>query len=215
MTAESTQTAPRSRRALLAGAIGGLGVWAASAIGRAAPAEAAAGDPIRMGRAKRRRLVRRQPRSRTDSRQPTFRRPHSSARVPPSAASTRGPRGDRMGVGVVRHRADGLHEHRAVGLRARPRGACGPPAGPLAFWLLRRGIGSERHRHHRDRRSWPMQRDGGALRRRRAPDRLGGPSSTDTVSHRPQRDRDVVEDFVEHFPSAPPTDVGSDLSCAG
>ena len=49
MTAESTQTAPRSRRALLAGAIGGLGVWAASAIGRAAPAEAAAGDPIRMG----------------------------------------------------------------------------------------------------------------------------------------------------------------------
>ena len=50
MTAESTQAAPRSRRALLAGAIGGLGVWAASAIGRAAPAEAAAGDPIRMGR---------------------------------------------------------------------------------------------------------------------------------------------------------------------
>ena len=45
MTAESTHTAPRSRRALLAGAIGGLGVWAASAIGRAAPAEAAAGDP--------------------------------------------------------------------------------------------------------------------------------------------------------------------------
>ena len=50
MTTESTPTAPRSRRALLAGALGGLGVWAASAIGRAAPAEAAAGDPIRMGR---------------------------------------------------------------------------------------------------------------------------------------------------------------------
>jgi hypothetical protein len=50
VTAESTRTAPRSRRALLAGAIGGLGVWAASAIGRAAPADAAAGDPIRMGR---------------------------------------------------------------------------------------------------------------------------------------------------------------------
>src|SRR6187200_3328834 len=50
MTAESTQTSPRSRRALLAGAVGGLGVWAASAIGRAAPAEAAAGDPILMGR---------------------------------------------------------------------------------------------------------------------------------------------------------------------
>jgi hypothetical protein len=39
-----------SRRALLAGALGGLGAWAASAIGRAAPAEAAVGDPIRMGR---------------------------------------------------------------------------------------------------------------------------------------------------------------------
>ena len=50
MTTDSTQPSPRSRRALLAGAIGGLGVWAASAIGRAAPAEAAAGDPIRMGR---------------------------------------------------------------------------------------------------------------------------------------------------------------------
>jgi hypothetical protein len=50
MTTDSTQTSPRSRRALLAGAIGGLGVWAASAIGRAAPADAAAGDPIRMGR---------------------------------------------------------------------------------------------------------------------------------------------------------------------
>jgi hypothetical protein len=50
MTANTTPQPPRSRRALLAGAIGGLGVWAASAIGRAAPADAAAGDPIRMGR---------------------------------------------------------------------------------------------------------------------------------------------------------------------
>ena len=49
MTTESIQTSPRSRRALLAGALGGLGVWAASAIGRASPAEAAAGDSIRMG----------------------------------------------------------------------------------------------------------------------------------------------------------------------
>ena len=39
-----------SRRALLAGALGGLGAWTASVIGRAAPAEAAAGDTIRMGR---------------------------------------------------------------------------------------------------------------------------------------------------------------------
>jgi len=50
MTAPSTESSPRSRRALLAGAIGGLGVWAASAIGRAAPADAAAGDPLRIGR---------------------------------------------------------------------------------------------------------------------------------------------------------------------
>jgi hypothetical protein len=41
---------PSSRRALLAGAVGGLAAWAASAIGRADPAQAAAGDPIRMGR---------------------------------------------------------------------------------------------------------------------------------------------------------------------
>lgn len=41
---------PKSRRALLAGAVGGLGAWAASVVGRAAPVEAAAGDPIRMGR---------------------------------------------------------------------------------------------------------------------------------------------------------------------
>ena len=51
MTA-STQPESKSpsRRALLAGALGGLGAWAASAIGRASPVDAAAGDPIRMGR---------------------------------------------------------------------------------------------------------------------------------------------------------------------
>jgi hypothetical protein len=38
-----------SRRALLAGALGGLGAAAASMLGRASPVEAAAGDPIRMG----------------------------------------------------------------------------------------------------------------------------------------------------------------------
>ena len=41
---------PRSRRALLAGALGGLAAWAASTAARVSPAEAAAGDPIRMGR---------------------------------------------------------------------------------------------------------------------------------------------------------------------
>ena len=41
---------PSSRRALLAGALGGLAAWAASTAARVSPAEAAAGDPIRMGR---------------------------------------------------------------------------------------------------------------------------------------------------------------------
>jgi hypothetical protein len=50
MTAESTQSTPRSRRALLAGALSGLGAWAAAAAARVDPAAAAAGDPIRMGR---------------------------------------------------------------------------------------------------------------------------------------------------------------------
>ena len=46
----TTSTGPRSRRALLAGALGGLAAWAASTAARVNPAEAAAGDPIRMGR---------------------------------------------------------------------------------------------------------------------------------------------------------------------
>jgi hypothetical protein len=50
MTAHEVANEPRSRRALLAGLLGGAGVWAASMVSRAAPAEAAAGDPIRMGR---------------------------------------------------------------------------------------------------------------------------------------------------------------------
>jgi hypothetical protein len=47
--ASPTPTRPRTRRALLAGALGGLAAWAASAAGRADPTAAAAGDPIRMG----------------------------------------------------------------------------------------------------------------------------------------------------------------------
>jgi hypothetical protein len=50
MAVESTQSSLRSRRALLAGALGGLGAWAAAVAVRVDPAEAAAGDPIRMGR---------------------------------------------------------------------------------------------------------------------------------------------------------------------
>ena len=37
---------PRSRRALLAGALGGIGALAASAIGRVSPVQAATGDPV-------------------------------------------------------------------------------------------------------------------------------------------------------------------------
>ena len=43
------QARPRTRRALLAGALGGLGAWAASTIGRVSPASAAVGDPVRAG----------------------------------------------------------------------------------------------------------------------------------------------------------------------
>ena len=50
MTADSTHTSPRSRRALLAGALGGLAAWAASTASRVDPAAATTGDPIRMGR---------------------------------------------------------------------------------------------------------------------------------------------------------------------
>ena len=40
---------PRSRRALLAGVVGGLGAWLVSAAQRAMPAAAGVGDPIRQG----------------------------------------------------------------------------------------------------------------------------------------------------------------------
>jgi len=49
MLTTNPDTQSRSRRALLAGALGGLGAWALTAIGRASPVEAAAGDAIRMG----------------------------------------------------------------------------------------------------------------------------------------------------------------------
>jgi hypothetical protein len=53
MTAATSQQDRRSRRALLAGALGGLGTWAAAAAARVDPASAAVGDPIRMGRTNR------------------------------------------------------------------------------------------------------------------------------------------------------------------
>ena len=45
----STSAQPKSRRALLAGALGGLGAWAASAVGRASPVRAE-GEHIAIGR---------------------------------------------------------------------------------------------------------------------------------------------------------------------
>ena len=50
MTAHEVSNEPRSRRALLAGLLGGVGVWAAATVSQAGSALAAAGDPIRMGR---------------------------------------------------------------------------------------------------------------------------------------------------------------------
>jgi len=45
----SIQSATRSRRALLAGALGGLGAIAATAVGRVSPVRAANGDPVLVG----------------------------------------------------------------------------------------------------------------------------------------------------------------------
>ena len=47
--AEPTALAPRSRRAILAAALGGLAATAATALGRPAPASAAAGSPLIIG----------------------------------------------------------------------------------------------------------------------------------------------------------------------
>ena len=43
-------TAPRSRRSILAGALGGAGALIAASLGRAAPAAAATGDPLLLGK---------------------------------------------------------------------------------------------------------------------------------------------------------------------
>ena len=48
-TPVSTSAQPKSRRALLVGALGGLGAWAASAVGRASPVRAE-GEHIAIGR---------------------------------------------------------------------------------------------------------------------------------------------------------------------
>jgi hypothetical protein len=49
MTAHEASNEPRSRRAVLGGLLGGLGVWAASAIGRANPVRAVDGEPVLVG----------------------------------------------------------------------------------------------------------------------------------------------------------------------
>jgi hypothetical protein len=50
MALAQTRDQPRSRRALLAGALGGLGAWAAGAAARVDPVAAAPGDALRIGR---------------------------------------------------------------------------------------------------------------------------------------------------------------------
>ena len=50
MTAHEISNELRSRRALLGGMLGGVGAWAASAIGRVNLARAADGDPVLVGR---------------------------------------------------------------------------------------------------------------------------------------------------------------------
>lgn len=49
MTVDSTPTSPRSRRALLAGALGGFGAITAAALGRKQTVRADAGDPVIIG----------------------------------------------------------------------------------------------------------------------------------------------------------------------
>jgi hypothetical protein len=92
MTAIQSGSKSASRRALLAGALGGLGAWAASAIGRAAPVEAAAGDPIRMGQ------LNRAGGTSTDT--PTLPAPHSRssrwATVPPYGQAENSPCGRKL-----------------------------------------------------------------------------------------------------------------------
>jgi hypothetical protein len=50
MTTDLQDRPPRTRRALLAGVLGGIGAWVAATATRVDPAAAGAGDPIRMGR---------------------------------------------------------------------------------------------------------------------------------------------------------------------
>ena len=50
MTEDTSRDRQPSRRAMLAGVLGGLGAWVAAAAARVDPTAAAAGDPIRMGR---------------------------------------------------------------------------------------------------------------------------------------------------------------------
>ncbi len=46
---QTSTSKPRSRRALLAGALGGVGAWAVGVASRANPAQAASGDPLIIG----------------------------------------------------------------------------------------------------------------------------------------------------------------------
>lgn len=88
MSADSTPISRRSRRALMAGALGGLAAWAASTAARVSPVEAAAGDPIRMGRLNQARGT--STTLQTKASEPTFRAVQLSAGTAVRAEATSG-----------------------------------------------------------------------------------------------------------------------------
>ena len=105
MTAITRDNRARSRRALLAGALGGIGAWVAAAAARVDPAAAAAGDPIRMGRLNRAEGTSTELRTKTSK--PAFRAVQlgGGAAVRGEAGSGRGVMGvaGRDGTGVFGH----------------------------------------------------------------------------------------------------------------
>ena len=117
----------RSRRVLLAGAVGGLAAWLAAAAQRAMPAEASAGDPVLAGR------------SNSGGRlQHRAARQHHQAHLPRRPARRRAccpRRGDERASGYGHCRCRG---HRRVGLQPEPQ------------WRLR----DHRQRLRSQRRGW-------------------------------------------------------------
>ena len=134
MTADSTQTSGRSRRALLAGALGGLGAWAASAIGRASQVRAANGDPVLVGGSH----SGISPTSISVTGSPAL---ILSSSFTPGGTALRGFTSSSMGIGVqgLSHGADGVgldgHATGATGANYGVMGQSASPAGAGLFGL--------------------------------------------------------------------------------